>query len=780
MGYIFQHPKIYFDIVALLFSLIIVVFTIIKFYETERSHGFKVLLFAIVLTSIVEILRVFAGDLPASTLYGRLKQMAYSATFICSTSTAFAYMRYLDTFRTSRNKVYTVFRTMNFFIYLIFLVFMVLNVNTGWVCSCGSHYDAVLEQVVTDWIRGPFYIPVGYGVPAYFMVFTVLTVLFGMKNQSKRVRITIFASIVATLLGIILQPFLHGKLTITSYCATLSLFIWYFSIENSDYQRLVESTKALKDTEQQAILASKAKSAFLANMSHEIRTPLNAILGLDEMILNSQEKSEIDEYARNIQNSGKSLLSIINDILDFSKIESGKLELVQSPYHLAAMLHDINLMMNLKASRKGLAYKTDIDGNILENLYGDEVRLRQIMTNLLNNAIKYTQQGTVSLKIRGYTEGNTMNLVVEVKDTGIGIKKEDLPSIFARYRRVDVQNNKNIEGSGLGLAIVQSLLKLMDGTIDIESTYGEGSTFTVVIPQEIYGNSTISSYKAAATEKMEQSIEDIFIAPDARVLVVDDNNVNLVVAKGFLKRTQAQVTTCDTGKECLELMKKSKYDIIFLDHMMPEMDGVETLHRSQTMLGNLNRFTPIIALTANAISGMREKYLDLGFTDYISKPIDSHHFYEVFYRSIPQNIIIPKPSAGENEGGKDSSPKPVPEGAVNIDQAAGISMCGGDKSIYLDTVKLFCRDKTETQKKLVQFLMAENWKDYQIVVHALKSNGFLLGCKAFSDLAMQLESACKEIQNNSDVEKQVQFIESHHGEFMRMYDSLAELAAQIS
>ena len=779
MGFIFSHPKIYFDIVALLFSMIIVVFTIIKFYETERSRGFKILLSAIVLTSIVEILRVFAGDLPASPFYSRLKQLAYSATFICSTSTAFFYMRYLDSFRTSRNKVYSVFKTINFFIYLIFIVLMILNISTGWVCTCGSHYDAVKEQMVTDWIRGPLYISVGYGIPGYFMLFTVLTVIFGMKNQSKRIRATIFASIVVILGSIILQPFLHGRLTITSYFATLSLFIWYFSIENSDYQRLVESTKKLKETEQQAILASKAKTVFLANMSHEIRTPLNAILGLDEMILNSQEKSEIDEYARNIQNSGKSLLSIINDILDFSKIESGKLELVQTPYHLAALLHDINLMMNLKASRKGLTYKSDIDENILENLYGDEVRLRQIITNLLNNAIKYTQQGSVSLKVRGYTEGNTMNLVVEVSDTGIGIKKEDLPSIFARYRRVDEQKNKNIEGSGLGLAIVQSLLKLMDGTIEIESSYGKGSTFTVVIPQEIYGNSTISSYKAAATDKIEKSIEDLYVAPDARVLVVDDNNVNLVVAKGFLKRTQAQVTTCDSGKECLELMKRTKYDIIFLDHMMPGMDGVETLHRSQTMIGNLNRFTPIIALTANAISGMREKYLDLGFTDYISKPIDSHHFYEVFYKSIPQNIIEPKTTAPETTAEKEK-PKDPTDKALDFDQASGIKLCGGDKELYLSTLKTFCHDKPETQKKLVQFLMSEDWLNYQIIVHSLKSNSLLIGSKNFSDLAFQLESACKAIQDKSEVEKSIKFIESHHGQFMQMYDNLVDLASKIS
>ena len=772
MGFILSHPKIYFDIVALLFSLIIVVFTIIKFYETERSHGFKVLLFAIVLTSIVEILRVFAGDLPGSPFYNRLKQLAYSATFICSTSTAFAYMRYLDTFRTSRSKIYTVFKTINFFVFLIFLVFMVLNISTGWVCYCSSHFDPEREQYVTDWLRGSLYIPIGYGIPGYFMLFTVLTVLFGMKNQSKRVRMTIFASIFIILGSIILQPFLHGKITITSYCATLSLFIWYFSIENSDYQRLVESTKTLKETEQQAILASKAKTVFLANMSHEIRTPLNAILGLDEMILNSQEKGEIDEYARNIQNSGKSLLSIINDILDFSKIESGKLELVQNPYHLAAMLHDINLMMNLKASRKGLVYKTDIDENILENLYGDEIRLRQILINLLNNAIKYTQEGSVSLSVRGYTESNTMNLVIAIKDTGIGIKKEDLPTIFARYKRVDEKINKNIEGTGLGLAIVQSLLKLMDGTIEIESTYGEGSTFTVVIPQEIYGNSTISSYKAAATDKMEKSIEDLYIAPDARVLVVDDNKVNLVVAKGFLKRTQAQVTTCESGKECLEHMKKTKFDIIFLDHMMPEMDGVETLHRSQSMLGNLNRFTPIIVLTANAISGMREKYLDLGFSNYISKPIDSHLFYEIFYHSIPQNIIEPRPMTPETAAPQDSITKKPDDKILDIDQNSGISLCGGDRELYLNTLKTFCQEKPETQKKLVQFLMAEDWLNYQIVAHSLKSNALLIGNKEFSDLALQLESACKE--------KQVQFIESHHGQFMKMYDNLAELASKIS
>ena len=227
-------------------------------------------------------------------------------------------------------------------------------------------------------------------------------------------------------------------------------------------------------------------------------------------------------------------------------------------------------------------------------------------------------------------------------------------------------------------------------------------------------------------------------------------------------------------------MKKTKFDIIFLDHMMPGMDGVETLHRSQTMIGNLNRFTPIIVLTANAISGMREKYLDLGFSDYISKPIDSHHFYEVFYRSIPQNIIETKPVTVEENKEKDLRQKVVQDERLDFDQSSGINLCGGDKELYLSTLRTFCHDKPETQKKLVQFLMVEDWLNYQIIVHSLKSNGLLIGSKVFSNLAAQLETACKDIQAKSEVEKQVHFIQGNHGRFMQMYDSLVELAAKVS
>ncbi len=357
------------------------------------------------------------------------------------------------------------------------------------------------------------------------------------------------------------------------------------------------------------------------------------------MVLHTEDMEKVHEYAVKMRSSGKALLAIINDILDYSKIESGKMSLVEMDYHLLSLIRELELFYAPVAKSQVLEFKLDVDQSLPECLYGDEFRIRQILRNLLDNGLKFTKLGSVGLKIGGEIKGDTLYLVISVIDTGIGIREEDLENLFISFERLDEPKNRSVGGTGLGLVIVKRLVEMMQGTITVESNFGEGSKFTARIPQKIVDGKTLGEMKMEVQRSEGKTEDEQYKTPNATVLVVDDNNVNLIVASGFLKRTGAKVVTCESGATCLELLKKQKFDIIFMDIMMPEMDGMETLRKSQNLGGNLNRFTPFIALTANMVPGLRDQYLELGFTDYVSKPIDSERLFDVYFRCIPQELV---------------------------------------------------------------------------------------------------------------------------------------------
>ena len=403
-------------------------------------------------------------------------------------------------------------------------------------------------------------------------------------------------------------------------------------------QDLMESEKK----KQEAIVAREAQSKFLANMSHEIRTPMNAVIGMNEMILRESKDKNILEYAGNIKSAGNMLLGLISDILDFSKIESGAIEIVNSEYDLLRLIKDEELLLNTRASEKKISIHTDIDKELPTKLYGDELHIKQVVTNLISNAVKYTVEGSVTLRVyHKVIDENDIDLYFSVKDTGIGIKPEQREELFDSFKRLEIEKNRNIQGTGLGLSIAKQLAELMGGELTVESEYGKGSEFTMRVRQKVADKTPIGVRDVSDDKKQpaDNVNEKHFTAEEARVLVVDDNKVNVTVIKSLLKRALIKTDTALSGKECIKMTKENTYDIILLDHMMPELDGIDTLKIIRDDVGNKNRDGVIIVLTANAIAGCREMYLEYGFDDYFSKPILADDFEELLIKYLPQEKV---------------------------------------------------------------------------------------------------------------------------------------------
>ena len=546
-------------------------------------------------------------------------------------------------------------------------------------------------------------------------------------------------------------------------------------------QKVVES-EVLREAGEAAERANAAKSDFLANMSHEIRTPINAVLGMNEIILRESLKardllpkereeirrvfSDICNYAGDIDSAGNSLLAIINDILDFSKIESGKMEIHSASYELSSVLNDISNMFVFKAKEKELSFQVEVDETLPNVLFGDEIRVRQIITNLLNNAVKYTDKGGVYLTVESgqgeRRKDHEMDLVIRVRDTGIGIQKEDMGKLYNKFERMDLDRNSTVEGTGLGLAITKSLLELMEGKIFVSSEYGEGSVFTVIIPQTVISLEPVGNFR----EKFEKSMREAhakkedFSAFGAHILIVDDTRMNLTVAAGLLKNTGMEIDLATSGKEALDLTKTIPYDLILMDQRMPAMDGTEAMHRIREQEGGANRLTPVICLTADAVSGARERYLAQGFADYLSKPIDSGELQKLLMRYLPQGRM--SPSTVEEIVLKDH----VNLDEAGIDTKAGLVYCQNDEEFYRTLLSGFVQEAEEKIHDLGKFYERKDWKNYAIIVHALKGTSRMIGAVSFSETAKELQAA-------ADLGEEA-VLNGRHGEFVKSYVSLVE------
>lgn len=546
---------------------------------------------------------------------------------------------------------------------------------------------------------------------------------------------------------------------------------------------IIQNLKGTQETLDQQMLAikadaaNKAKSDFLAQMSHEIRTPINAILGMNTMILrtcdeNNAKEKKIKDYSFEIDNSGQILLSLINDILDLAKVESGKMEILPTEYDFSSLIHDAMNMVSIKARDKHLKLLLEADQNLPCRLYGDDIRLRQILVNLMNNAVKYTKEGAVTLKITGEPKEDGILLHVAVQDTGVGIKEEDMGRLFAEFERIEENINRSEEGTGLGMSITIRLLQLMDSKLQVDSEYGKGSVFYFDIHQPVINSSPIGDINSQISEqKTSYDYKALFYAPDAQILVVDDNSVNRKVFISLLEDTGVHVDEASSGLECIDMAEKKHYDAIFLDHMMPDLDGIETLQRlkNSDAFAKINGNTPVVALTANAITGAREMYLESGFSSYLSKPIKPVHLETMLYDMIDDTKLL---AAEQKPVRIDASLKSIYDNIDDLEYEYAMMHMKNEKILGATLLQYRKLQKSELERLELFYSkifdtsldISEALDSYRVQIHSMKNSAYMIGALFIGTIAKTLEYSARD--------HQVDTISALHSVFVKQWISL--------
>ena len=608
----------------------------------------------------------------------------------------------------------------------------------------------------------------GPGVDIVYLVSTICTffcvgmMIFKYKNiKSKKTFILLLTYIIGCGTVALIQQ-MNPALTLATSMETLIIFLMYHTIENPDI-KMIEQLNLAKE---QADKANHAKTDFLSSMSHEIRTPLNAIVGFSDEISNATTLSEAKENAKDIVNASKTLLEIVNGILDISKIEAGKLEIINSPYNARNTFESLAKLISPKMNEKGLNFTYNIAPDLPETLYGDHANIKKVITNLLSNACKYTSKGNVHYEVSCFNVNDICKLIISVEDTGRGIKQENIDKLFTKFQRLDEDRNTTIEGTGLGLAITKQLTEMMGGKIIVHTVYGEGSKFTVTLSQRI-------EYVKVEEPKEENKPLDL---TDKKILLVDDNELNLKVATKLLERHNAtNITSFTSGLECLDSIRNNdKYDVILLDDMMPKMSGTETL-KELKKIPNFN--TAVVALTANAITGMKEKYLSEGFTSYLAKPIDKNELVKVL-NEVLDNAQKAKQQAKEEQVEILEYEEPVQPESTNtkeyliqngVDMDKALELLG-DMEMYNDTIKDFYNELPTKWNRIIEFKNNNDMPNYAIDVHSLKSDCKYLGFMKLADVAYQHELKSKE--NDST------FINEHFNELEEEYKNVLRIATK--
>lgn len=496
----------------------------------------------------------------------------------------------------------------------------------------------------------------------------------------------------------------------------------------------------LEEARIEAQSANKAKSAFLANMSHEIRTPINVMLGMNEMILRESESEEIRQYAKSIERSGSYLISLINNILDISRIESGKMEIEEGKYELRQLLDEVMLIAEKQAEQKSLKMNLIFDKTLPAYLIGDVIHIKQILLNLINNAVKYTKEGQIDIKVSKNAEET--KLIFEVKDTGIGIKEENLPILFDAFMRVDSKKNKKIKGTGLGLAIAKQLAEQMDGMIWVESVYGKGSSFFVQLPMKKVSDGKISNVEWKETDERKRRS---FVAPQAKILIVDDNPENLMVTRSLLKRTAVFVDTAASGEECVHKVRQNVYDLILLDYMMPQMDGIDTIRELKK---DVQFHIPVIALTADVTKGIEQTFLREGFCAYLSKPVMWSKLEDLLMKYLRDDLVFIREDLKEEQKIKDEEFKQLKgqlkENDIKIEE--GLRLLDGDFMQYRKLMEFFTEYQEEYMRQMQQLMTQKEVKVDEItrMMHTLKSNAKAIGAIHLYEIAKEMEDRGKQ------------------------------------
>lgn len=574
--------------------IIIVGAMIYKAYNNKLSmlyFGYAIFVTAAWLVVDSDILQFITGNIFIDGVTGY---------FLCMLM-PYVFVRYMNKIQNDRYVViYSILSIVQFACMILFSFLHFTDIN----CFTNTQFYINLMMIITIFV---------------IMALVIRDKMLGYMHEYRYIVIGICGLAIASVAEVLCVNLINGRID----GPILSIGLYFLTIMSLAYT--MQELKEIERERMHAVNESTFKTNFLANMSHEIRTPINSILGMNEMILRENQDGSIAEYATNIEKSGKLLLNLINDILDITKIESGNTIITAECYNVSAMLSNMTGLLLERAKNKNLKTDVDVNINIPAVLEGDEINISRVVYNLITNAVKYTRKGTVAFKCDfERVDDNTVNLIFEVRDTGIGIKSESISKLFDAFYRTDARKNRNIEGTGLGLAIVKNLVELMHGALDVESEYGVGSTFRVLIPQKIVSIEAIGEkWLRLETTIDHPKYKPLFVAPNAKVLAVDDNQSNLLIIKQFLKRTRVRLEMLDNGNDAIEKCRNEKYDVILLDHMMPTPDGLETLKAIRNDESGLNRNTPAIILTANAIVGSRERYIKEGFNDYISKPIDA-------------------------------------------------------------------------------------------------------------------------------------------------------------
>ena len=645
-----------------------------------------------------------------------------------------------------------------------------------------SNEGVVVRCLAAAGISSLYYMSVAshnQGMLVFMLLATATTIaLFLMQ----RVLIEYFGStmVILILIGVLRREEVESFFDMTQYVAYITMYAFagvalvFISYSVASYK------KDMEEKNEVAIEALEAKSNFLANMSHEIRTPMNAIYGMAEILEEKEADPAAKEYVAVIKRSSENLLSIINEILDFSKVDSGHMEIVEEPYDFNELLQDVVSIIEIRMRGKNLKLQLSIDTSVPRTIIGDETRVRQILINLLNNAVKFTRQGSITLSIRWQDDSAGVGMergimTLSVKDTGIGIAEENINKLFTAFGQIDTKKNRNVEGTGLGLAICKSLTDAMGGRITVSSQLGVGSVFTVVLPQKVQ-DATPCKFDAKQMEAAYQrgNFEPAFAAPKARVLIVDDNKVNLQVAQELMKLFGINASTAESGPEAIDRVTKQliRYDVIFMDHMMPFMDGVEATGQIRAIGSDYARRVPIIALTANAIKGVEQQFLAAGMNDYLPKPIRVEQLQMLLEKWLPREKLFPPGTTMEEVERReaavrwwDLSREEQLARLDGIDTASGIRNCAGSVDAYYQLLQTYA--SSNLLHLLQGFFEKEDLANYTVIAHSIKGASQSIGALDVAEKAYALERAGKR--------NDINYIWDHHDELAEEYGDILEM-----